>query len=130
MRAEVECVTALLFSSIWFEGMPVVLAATYTTVLRAISNQRSAMTGLIMQEENGLHAGPGDADGFRNATGRITSAPEFAANLRRNARHKQRKVHSTNEFKKYGCEPTGMLKSRIQLRDAAPKKETDARCRL
>jgi glycosyltransferase involved in cell wall biosynthesis len=78
--------TALLFPSIWYEGMPVVLAEAYATGLPVIASRLGAMTGLIIHEENGLHVEPGDSDGLQRAARRIASAPEFAAKLRRNAR--------------------------------------------
>jgi glycosyltransferase involved in cell wall biosynthesis len=76
----------LLFPSLWYEGLPMVIVEAFATGLPIIAGNIGAMAQLITHEKDGLLVESGSAEGFQAAVRRIISSPEFAAKLRRNAR--------------------------------------------
>jgi glycosyltransferase involved in cell wall biosynthesis len=78
--------SALLFPSLWYEGLPMVLVEAFATGLPIIASKIGAMAQLITHEKDGLLVEPGSAEGFQAAVGRLLSSSELTASMRKNAR--------------------------------------------
>jgi glycosyltransferase involved in cell wall biosynthesis len=53
--------TALIFPSIWYEGMPMTLIEAFATGTPVIASNLGAMASMVKNEYNGLHFTPGNA---------------------------------------------------------------------
>jgi glycosyltransferase involved in cell wall biosynthesis len=89
-RAEIALLmqqaTALLFPSLWYEGLPVVIIEAFATGLPVVASRLGAIAELVAPEKNGLLAEPGSVEEFQIAVKRLTSSRESRTELGRNAR--------------------------------------------
>lgn len=67
-----EC-TALIFPSIWYEGMPMTLLESFATGTPVIASNLGAMQTMIIDGYNGLHFEAGEAESLANAVRRWQS---------------------------------------------------------
>jgi glycosyltransferase involved in cell wall biosynthesis len=67
--------TALLFPSIWFEGMPMTILEAFSTGTAVIAGRLGTMESLIAHEENGLLYTPADAASLKQAVNSWASKP-------------------------------------------------------
>lgn len=58
---EMQKCSALLFPSLWFEGMPMTLIEAFSTSTPLIASKLGAMESMITHEKNGLLFPPGDS---------------------------------------------------------------------
>lgn len=69
--------TALVFPSIWYEGMPMTLIEAFAAGTPVIASDLGAMQAMVSNGENGLLFNPGDARALRETVGRWTAlAPD------------------------------------------------------
>lgn len=79
--------TALIFPSIWFEGMPMTILEAFATGTPVIAGRLGAMESLITNEEQGLLYTAGDADALRQAiTTWVVKSPETKRQISQAAR--------------------------------------------
>jgi glycosyltransferase involved in cell wall biosynthesis len=57
--------SALIFPSIWYEGMPMTILESFSTGTPVIACKMGAMEGLIQDRENGLLYAPADPDALK-----------------------------------------------------------------
>jgi glycosyltransferase involved in cell wall biosynthesis len=63
---ELKRCTALVFPSIWFEGMPLTIIESFSCSTPVIASNLGAMSSMIVDGENGLHFNPNDLEDFKN----------------------------------------------------------------
>lgn len=56
---------ALLFPSLWYEGLPVTIAEAFSTGTPVLASKLGAMETMITDSYNGLHFNPGDAEDIK-----------------------------------------------------------------
>ena len=56
---------ALLFPSVWYEGLPVTIAEAFSTGTPVLASKLGAMETMITDSYNGLHFNPGDAEDIK-----------------------------------------------------------------
>ena len=79
--------TALLFPSIWYEGLPVTIIESFACGTPVIASQLGAMADMITDGENGFHFTAGDTQSLTSALSRWTdSSAEVQEKLRWGAR--------------------------------------------
>lgn len=57
---------ALVFPSIWYEGMPLTILESYSHGTPIIASNLGAMTSMIINNHNGLHFMPGNTNDLKN----------------------------------------------------------------
>ena len=62
LAAELGSATALIFPSLWFEGMPLTIIEAFACGTPVIASKLGAMESMIRPGANGLHFEPGDED--------------------------------------------------------------------
>ena len=60
VRAEMQRCTALIFPSLWFEGMPMTIIEAFAVGTPIIASNLGAMSSMITHDKNGLHFDPND----------------------------------------------------------------------
>jgi glycosyltransferase involved in cell wall biosynthesis len=78
--------TALLFPSLWFEGMPMVLVEALATGLPVIASDLGSMAEMIRHEETGMLFEPGNVGRMVDCTRRLVSDHLLRTSIRHNAR--------------------------------------------
>jgi len=81
-----KAATCLLFPSLWFEGMPMVLVEGLATGLPVVASDLGSMSELIRHEETGLHFEPGNVLAMSKCVSRLVSDLALQAEIQRNAR--------------------------------------------
>ncbi|MFT3748874.1 MAG: glycosyltransferase family 4 protein [Agriterribacter sp.] len=79
---------ALIFPSVWYEGMPMTILEAFATGTPVIASNLGAMKSMIEDNHNGLHFEPGNAeDLLQKVTLWKTFSPEQKQNIGQNALH-------------------------------------------
>jgi glycosyltransferase involved in cell wall biosynthesis len=60
--SESQRTQALIFPSIWFEGMPMTIIESFECGTPVIASKLGAMKSMIQENKNGLHFNPGDSE--------------------------------------------------------------------
>lgn len=71
---------ALIFPSIWFEGMPMTLLESLSTSTPIIASNIGAMTSLIIDGYNGFHFEPGNVTNLQEVVSKFNSLSETKKN--------------------------------------------------
>jgi glycosyltransferase involved in cell wall biosynthesis len=78
--------TALVVPSLWFEGLPVVLAEAFASGLPVIASDIGSLSELIVEGRNGLLVPPGDPSALMQSARSLHTEGGLLARLRRGAR--------------------------------------------
>jgi glycosyltransferase involved in cell wall biosynthesis len=70
-----EC-RALIFPSIWYEGLPFTILEAFATGTPVFASAIGSLPELIRDGYNGLHFPPGNADGLMAAIKKFEARPE------------------------------------------------------
>jgi glycosyltransferase involved in cell wall biosynthesis len=76
----------LVFPSVWYEGLPMVIVEAFSVGLPVIASNLGSMSSLIDDERTGLHFRPGDADDLAAKVEWAVAHPKEMARMRRGAR--------------------------------------------
>jgi glycosyltransferase involved in cell wall biosynthesis len=89
-RAEVvetlKSVKALVFTSVWYEGMPMVILEALSVGTPVIASDMGGPAEMIAHMKNGLLFEPGNADTLTKAIEKVESNPELLSSLSEGAR--------------------------------------------
>ena len=77
---------ALLFPSVWYEGFPMTILEAFSVGTPVISSKLGAMVEMIEDQVNGLHVKPGDVEDLVEKMRLLTTQPDLARILGKNAR--------------------------------------------
>ncbi|MGB8190931.1 MAG: glycosyltransferase family 4 protein [Chitinophagaceae bacterium] len=77
---------AVIFPSIWYEGLPFIILEAFATGTPVIASQLGAMAEAITHGYNGLHFVPGDVDGLRQAVQTAAQTSPATEQMYANAR--------------------------------------------
>lgn len=66
---------ALLFSSLWYEGLPLTIVEAFATGTPVISSKLGAMAEMITDGYNGFHFTPGDTAGMSDKISQFSALP-------------------------------------------------------
>ena len=86
MQALMQQATALLVPSLWFEGLPMVIAEAFSASLPVLASNVGSLATLIHHETNGLHAEAGSSTSIAAAVRRLREEPELLNRMRKGAR--------------------------------------------
>ena len=87
--------TALIFPSVWFEGMPLIIIEAFSTGTPVIASKLGAMESMIIHGYNGFHFAPGDQEDFSTQLTKWTKCSyEQKKSLRRNSLKSYREHYS------------------------------------
>lgn len=78
--------TVLVFPSLWYEGLPMVIAEAYAVGLPVITSDLGSTSSLVKHGCTGLHFRPGDADDLVAQIEWVLTHPVELAQMRRQAR--------------------------------------------
>ena len=81
MRARMSRAAALVVPSLWYEGLPMVVAEAYAAGTPVIASRIGALAGLIEDGATGLLVAPGDPDALAGAIERLRNRPEEARRM-------------------------------------------------
>jgi glycosyltransferase involved in cell wall biosynthesis len=84
----------LIFPSIWYESMPMVIAEAHAAGLPVIASELGAMSSLIDPGRTGLHFPPGDAQALARQVEWAFGHPEEVARMRGEARQAFERTYS------------------------------------
>lgn len=73
VREELRKAQALIFPSVWYEGMPMTILEALSNSTPVIASNLGAMTSLIIDVYNGFHFEPGNVDNLKEAISRFNS---------------------------------------------------------
>jgi glycosyltransferase involved in cell wall biosynthesis len=76
----------LVFPSIWYEGLPMVIVEAFSVGLPVITSNLGSMASLVEHGRTGLHFGPGDARDLATKIEWAVGHPEEMARMRGEAR--------------------------------------------
>lgn len=62
---ELQKTQALIFPSVWYEGMPMTILEAFSTATPVIASNLGAMTSLISNKSNGFHFEPGNMNNLK-----------------------------------------------------------------
>jgi glycosyltransferase involved in cell wall biosynthesis len=77
---------ALIFPSVWYEGLPVTIVEAYAAGLPVIAGKLGSMSTLIVHGQTGLHFRHGDSDDLAARIEWAFAHPAELARMRRQAR--------------------------------------------
>ncbi|NGM38541.1 glycosyltransferase [Methylobacterium sp. DB0501] len=77
---------AVVVPSLWYEGLPMVVAEAYAAGTPVVASRIGALASLVADGETGFLAGPGDATDLGTALARIAGDPAASAAMGRGAR--------------------------------------------
>lgn len=80
VRIELAKAQALIFPSIWFEGMPMTILEALSTKTPIIASNLGAMTSLITDGSNGFHFEPGNITSLKEVIHRFNSLSALEKN--------------------------------------------------
>ena len=86
MRLIMQEASVLVLPSLWYEGLPMVIAEAYGTGLPVIASMIGSLASLIVDGETGLHAEAHSALSFAAAVRRIAATPALLSRLQAGAR--------------------------------------------
>jgi len=86
MRLIMQEASVLVLPSVWYEGLPMVVAEAYGTGLPVVASRIGSLASLIVDGETGLHAEAHSAFSFAAAVRRIAATPTLLSRLRAGAR--------------------------------------------
>ena len=93
---------ALIFPSIWFEGMPMTILESFACATPVIASNLGAMQNLIQDQYNGILFNPGDIKDLRSKLELFTGLTEEATyTLQQNAFNTYQKEYSEAKQKEY-----------------------------
>jgi len=75
---------ALVFPSIWYEGMPLTIIESFACSTPIISSNLGAMSSMIVHGENGFHFEPGNVNDLKAVVNRFNSLSEIEKEKMRN----------------------------------------------
>ncbi|HEV2544564.1 MAG TPA: glycosyltransferase [Methylobacterium sp.] len=81
MRARMSRAAALVVPSLWYEGLPMVVAEAYAAGTPVIASRIGALAGLIEDGVTGLLVAPGDPAALAGAIERLRNQPEDARRM-------------------------------------------------
>ncbi len=70
IQQELATCTALVFPSIWYEGMPMTILEAFASGTPVIASELGAMQAMVQSDENGWLFAPGDALALRDCVAR------------------------------------------------------------
>lgn len=76
IRVEMQKATALIFPSLWYEGMPLTIIEAFASGLPVIASKIGAMESMINHGYNGIHFNVSDREDLLNAVNQWESMPE------------------------------------------------------
>ncbi|MCF4127577.1 glycosyltransferase family 4 protein [Methylobacterium sp. SyP6R] len=86
VQAAMARACVLVVPSLWYEGLPMVVAEAFAAGTPVVASRIGALAGLVDDGATGLLAEPGDAADLARALGRIAGDPASAAAMGREAR--------------------------------------------
>lgn len=86
VQAAMGRAAALVVPSLWYEGLPMVVAEAYAAGTPVVASRIGALADLVADGATGLLAAPGDAGDLARALARIAADPASAAAMGRAAR--------------------------------------------
>ncbi|QRE75762.1 glycosyltransferase [Methylobacterium aquaticum] len=86
VQAAMARAAALVVPSLWYEGLPMVVAEAFAAGTPVVASRIGALAGLVADGATGLLAEPGDASDLGRALARIAGDPAAAAAMGRAAR--------------------------------------------
>lgn len=86
VQAAMARAAAVVLPSLWYEGLPMVLAEAFAAGTPVVASRIGALAGLVADGVTGLLAAPGDAADLARALDRIHDDPAGAAAMGRAAR--------------------------------------------
>lgn len=86
VQAAMAEAAAVVVPSLWYEGLPMVIAEAFAAGTPVIASRLGGLADLVEDGVTGLHVTPGDAADLARALDRITDAPEAARDMGRMAR--------------------------------------------
>lgn len=86
VQALMKEATVLVFPSLWYEGLPMVITEAFATGLPVITSDLGSTSSLIDHGRTGLHFCPGDAEDLVAQVERVLTHPNELVHMRREAR--------------------------------------------
>lgn len=86
VQAAMACAAAVVVPSLWYEGLPMVIAEAFAAGTPVIASRIGALADLVEDGVTGLHVTPGDAADLARAMDRIVETPEAARSMGQAAR--------------------------------------------
>lgn len=81
VQAAMAAASVVVVPSLWYEGLPMVIAEAFAAGTPVIVSRIGALADLVRHEETGLHVTPGDAADLALALDRIADRPEEARRM-------------------------------------------------
>jgi glycosyltransferase involved in cell wall biosynthesis len=97
IQKQMSICSALIFPSIWFEGMPMTILEAFASGTPVIASKLGAMEYMIEDGFNGFHFEPGDSKDLRNKIEMWQALPENEKKSFRMNSHKTYESHYTPE---------------------------------
>lgn len=92
---ELQTCSALIFPSIWFEGMPLTIIEAFSCGTPVIASRLGAMDSMVTNEYNGLHFEPNDQSDLENQVKKWAQMNEIGKQLyQKNAFFTYKEVYS------------------------------------
>lgn len=85
---------ALVFPSIWYEGMPMVILESFSVGTPVVASNLGTMAEIIVPGANGEHFEPGDPMALRKVIEKLESSPRTATALGEGARESWRNLYA------------------------------------
>jgi glycosyltransferase involved in cell wall biosynthesis len=87
--------SALIFPSIWFEGMPMTILEAFSTGTAVIAGRLGTMESLIGNEENGILYTPGDVRALKKAVASwVSNSPAQRLQISKSARDAYERLYT------------------------------------
>ncbi|WP_246101947.1 glycosyltransferase [Methylobacterium terricola] len=86
VQAAMARAAAVVVPSLWYEGLPMVVAEAFAAGTPVVASRIGALASLVAEGETGLRVEPGDAATLSAALGRIAGDPTAASAMGRAAR--------------------------------------------
>ncbi len=99
---ELQRTQALIFPSIWFEGMPMTIIESFECGTPVIASKLGAMKSMIKENKNGLHFNPGDSKDLLLKIDQYVAMPKKEKKtMQENAFNTFNKNYSADKQKEY-----------------------------
>ncbi len=86
LQRKMRQASVLLLPSLWYEGLPMVVAEAYAASLPIVASNIGSLASLVVDGATGLHAITGSADSLREAVARLARDKALAERLSHGAR--------------------------------------------